>query len=67
MVRFRVSLTRNESRPQIAEWVIGTWLSHVHSLNRYARDQLNEVWKPLVDFNAFGTDSVGRRMYVSSP
>lgn len=44
--------------------MIGTWLSHVYSLNRYAMDQQREAWNPLVDFNAFGTDSVGRRMGI---
>lgn len=53
-------LMRN--RPQIAEWVIGTWLSHVHSLNRYASDVRSETWDPLLNFHSFGTDSVGRRM-----
>lgn len=48
--------------PQIAEWVIGTWLSHVHVLNKYAMDKETETWAPKVSYPSFGTDSVGRRM-----
>lgn len=49
-------------RPQIAEWVIGTWISHLYGLNHYSKYQDNEDWHPKTDMRAFGTDSVGRRM-----
>lgn len=55
------------SRPQIAEWVIGTWLSHVHALAKYTMDKETETWAPKISFPTFGTDSVGRRMYVDLP
>lgn len=50
-------------RPQIAEWVIGSWLSSQHHFLRYAENQKQGFWEgPMaVDFE----DSVGLRMFVS--
>ncbi|KAF6825797.1 2-hydroxyacid dehydrogenase [Colletotrichum musicola] len=48
--------------PQIAEWVIGSWLSSQHHFLRYAENQKQGFWEgPMaVDFE----DSVGLRMGV---
>ncbi|KIV85050.1 hypothetical protein PV11_00786 [Exophiala sideris] len=33
--------------PQIAEWVIGTWLSHQHQFPKYAAYQKEGYWEPV--------------------
>lgn len=47
-------------RPQIAEWVIGTWLSHEHHFQVYAEQQKQELWRPRLEMEV--NVSTGRRM-----
>ncbi|KAF7548636.1 hypothetical protein G7Z17_g6944 [Cylindrodendrum hubeiense] len=48
--------------PQIAEWVIGTWLSHEHHFQVYAEQQKQELWRPRLEMQV--NVSTGRRMGI---
>ncbi|KAJ3522700.1 hypothetical protein NM208_g12748 [Fusarium decemcellulare] len=48
--------------PQIAEWVIGTFLSHEHHLQIYAKQQEQELWRPRLELGM--EVSTGRRIGV---
>jgi hypothetical protein len=47
-------------RPQIAEWVISSWLSHTHHLRKYAEDMKTGRWEN--SYESPVTDSVGATM-----
>lgn len=49
-------------RPQIAEWVISTWLASQHNLYSYVERMKKGVWE--ADHISTVDDSVGRRMYA---
>lgn len=51
--------------PQIAEWVIGSWLSHQHQFSRYAGHMQQGYWEP--PYKSEIDDSTGLRMCVSNP
>ncbi|OLN81915.1 D-2-hydroxyacid dehydrogenase 1 [Colletotrichum chlorophyti] len=51
--------------PQIAEWVIGTWLSSQHHFPRYAANQREGFWESPMAVNV--EDSVGLRMQAPHP
>ncbi|KAF4978486.1 hypothetical protein FZEAL_5132 [Fusarium zealandicum] len=48
--------------PQIAEWVIGTYLSHEHRFQVYAEQQKEELWRPRIELGM--QVSTGRRMGI---
>ncbi|KAI1073474.1 hypothetical protein F5B20DRAFT_566983 [Whalleya microplaca] len=48
--------------PQIAEWVIGTWLSHQHNFMRHAADMKTGHWSS--PFVSHVQDSAGLRMGI---
>ncbi|KAF7557525.1 hypothetical protein G7046_g6015 [Stylonectria norvegica] len=48
--------------PQIAEWVIGLYLSHEHHFQIYAEQQREELWRPRLELGV--SDSHGRRMGI---
>ncbi|CAM1501823.1 Fc.00g038070.m01.CDS01 [Cosmosporella sp. VM-42] len=48
--------------PQIAEWVIGTYLSHEHHFLVYADQQKEEYWRPRLEMDV--EVSNGRRMGI---
>lgn len=45
---------------QIAEWVVGSWLSFSHSFPQYTEQQKQGLWKPLPIHDV--QDSVGARV-----
>lgn len=47
-------------RPQIAEWVIGAYLSHQHHFHVYAEQQKQQLWRPRLELGV--QVSTGRRM-----
>ncbi|KAM5346806.1 hypothetical protein ACJ41O_009811 [Fusarium nematophilum] len=48
--------------PQIAEWVIGAYLSHQHHFHVYAEQQKQQLWRPRLELGM--EVSTGRRMGV---
>jgi lactate dehydrogenase-like 2-hydroxyacid dehydrogenase len=46
--------------PQIAEWVIGSWLSFQHRFSRYTKHMLEGYWEP--PYKSEAEDSLGMRM-----
>ncbi|KIX02708.1 uncharacterized protein Z518_08650 [Rhinocladiella mackenziei CBS 650.93] len=48
--------------PQIAEWVIGTWLSHQHQFGKYGDYMKKSYWEPA--YQASFEDSSGLRMGI---
>ncbi|KAI0124192.1 D-isomer specific 2-hydroxyacid dehydrogenase [Xylariales sp. AK1849] len=48
--------------PQIAEWVIGAWLSHQHHFSRYEQQMKRGFWEPL--YTSRVEDSTGARMGI---
>ncbi|KAI0012991.1 hypothetical protein F4779DRAFT_566537 [Xylariaceae sp. FL0662B] len=48
--------------PQIAEWVIGVWLSHQHNFLRHATDMKKGYWASPFELHA--QDSTGLRMGI---
>lgn len=48
--------------PQIAEWVIGTWLASQHSFSKFAENQQRSRWDTLPSVKV--EDSVGLRMGI---
>ncbi|KAH7311315.1 D-isomer specific 2-hydroxyacid dehydrogenase [Stachybotrys elegans] len=48
--------------PQIAEWVIGSWLSFSHHFAKYAQDMKTGTWEAYNDSPV--TDSLGARMGI---
>ncbi|PSR85675.1 D-isomer specific 2-hydroxyacid dehydrogenase [Coniella lustricola] len=49
--------------PQIAEWVLGTWLRHRNDFPRYEELQTQGVWKPVLP-DEFIADSIGARVGI---
>ncbi|KAJ4133017.1 hypothetical protein NW754_015828 [Fusarium falciforme] len=48
--------------PQIAEWVIGAYLSHQHHFHVYAEQQKQQLWRPRLELGM--QVSTGRRMGI---